>query len=66
MNNPAIKRLAKELKEIQNFEVDSDEVFPVGEDFIEAAPLAVKQNLVFVFPLTFTYIYIYIYLCSFV
>lgn len=42
MNNPAIKRLAKELQEIQQFKRKEDEnIEESDENCIEAAPLKV-------------------------
>jgi len=47
MNNPAIKRLARELKEVQQFKNDDD------ESCIEAAPLKVPKSraIVNLFPI---------------
>lgn len=43
MNNPAIKRLAKELQEIQNYKGNqaNNEGENADDDFIEASPLKV-------------------------
>lgn len=50
MNNPAIKRLAKELQEIQQFKRGDDENFEESdendENCIVAAPLKVKLRLI--------------------
>ena len=50
MNNPAIKRLAKELQEIQQFKRGDDNNFEESdendENCIEAAPLKVKFRLI--------------------
>lgn len=46
MNNPAIKRLAKELQEIQQFKRNDEKNFEESiendENCIEAAPLKVR------------------------
>jgi len=51
MNNPAIKRLAKELQEIQQFKRGDDNNFEESnendENCIEAAPLKVKFRLMY-------------------
>lgn len=48
MNNPAIKRLAKELQEIQQFNKTEDDNFEeCDENFIEATPLKVPNNSIF-------------------
>jgi hypothetical protein len=51
MNNPAIKRLAKELQEIQQFKGNDknnyEEFSDKDENCIEAAPLKVKIGLKF-------------------
>lgn len=41
MNNPAIKRLSKELQEIQQFQRNEEESDSIDENFIEAVPLKV-------------------------
>ena len=61
MNNPAIKRLAKELQEIQLFKRNEDtEDDCYDENCIEAAPLKVAFMISFL--VLYLYFYLYLYL----